>query len=328
LPRSPEDIRCRGRRYPVIDAVAGGGRTYFVVESLGRGTARKVFDPKAGIGGDFRVLHMLPRSPATHQRLETLRRSAEKNLNLPKILECHLARNRIDVLTAWVWGIPLDRYLADVRANKQPRPSSREIVRLLRGLFHGVGHFHHDAHSVHGDIKPANVVLEPKPTKFTLIDFGSAWPVERTARRDSGDGISAPYAAPEQFSENASVDFRADYFSLGVLGYELLTLEIPFDGIGGRSGSPQWRDTFAGKYRPPSEMISDRARIPRTAVTTLDRFFARCLALDPNGRFANRIECLSAVDGLLQEFRGGSRIGSVGRIFLTWLDRIRRRPRN
>ena len=130
----PDEIRCRGRRYPVIDAVTVGGRTYLVVEILGRGTARKVFDPRAGIGGDFCVLHTLPRSPATSQRLETLRRAAERNLNLPKIRETHPERNRISVLTNWVWGIPLDQYLADVRANKQPRPSSPEIVRLLQEL--------------------------------------------------------------------------------------------------------------------------------------------------------------------------------------------------
>ena len=323
----PDEIRCRGRRYPVTDAVTVGGRAYFVVEMLGRGAARKVFDPRAGIGGDFRVLHALPRSPATSQRLETLRRAAERNLNLAKIRETHSDRNGITVLTDWVWGVPLDQYLADVRANKQPRPSSPEIVRLLRGLFHGVCHFHHDAHSVHGDIKPSNVVLEPRPTKFTLIDFGSAWPIERTTRRESGDGVSAPYAAPEQFRETASVDFRADYFSLGVLGYELLTLVIPFDGVGGRAGLPKLRDAFANKYRPPSAVMPDRDRIPRAAVAALDRFFARCLALDPAGRFDNRTACLTAVDALAQEFRPGSRIGSFGRAFLTLLDRVRgRRP--
>lgn len=323
----PDKIRCRGRSYPVTDAVTVGGRTYFVAEILGRGTARKVFDPRAGVGGDFRVLHTLPRSPATCQRLETLRRAAEKNLNLPKIRETHPERNQISVLTDWVWGIPLDQFLADVRAKKQPRPSSREIVRLLRGLFHGVGHFHSDAHSVHGDIKPANVVLEPRPTKFTLIDFGSAWPVERTTRREPGDGVSAPYAAPEQIQGQTPVDFRADYFSLGVLGYELLTLDIPYDGVGGRADLPNLRDAFAGKYRPPSARMPDRGRIPLAAVAALDQFFARCLALDPDERFDNRTACLAAVDGLAHEFRPGSRLGSFGQVFLTLLDRVRgRRP--
>ncbi len=323
----PDEIRCRGLRYPVTDEVRVGGRAYFVVEVLGRGTARKVFDPRAGIGGDFRVLHALPRSPATIQRLETLRRAAEKNLNLPRVYECHPERGRTLVLTGWVWGIPLDQYLADVRAGTQPRPSSREVVRLLRGLFHGVCHFHHDAHSVHGDIKPANVVLEPRPSKFTLIDFGSAWPAERTTRRNPGDGVSAPYAAPEQLLENAPVDFRADYFALGVFGYELLTLGIPFDGVGGRAGLAKLRTAFAGKYRPPSSRIPDRDRIPRAAVVALDRFFVRCLALDPDARFDNRTACLAAADELAHGFQSGSRIGSFGRVFLTLLDCVRgRRP--
>ena len=144
---------------------------------------------------------------------------------------------------------------------------------------------------------------------------------------ESGDGVSAPYAAPEQFLEKAPVDFRADYFSLGVLGYELLTLEIPFDGVGGRAGLPNLRAAFAGKYRPPSARIPDRDRIPRAADTALDRFFARCLALDPDGRFDSRTACLTAVDALAQEFRPGSRLGSFAQAFLTLLDRVRgRRP--
>lgn len=323
----PEEIRCRGRRYPVLDAVAVGRRTVLVVEILGRGHARKVFDPRAGIGGDFRVLHTLPRSPATSQRLEVLRRAAERNLNLAKIHECHPERDRILVLTGWVWGVPLDRYLGDVRDKRRPRPSSREIVRLLRGLVHGVGHFHHAAHAVHGDIKPANVVLEPRPSKFTLIDFGSAWPVERTTRRDAGDGISAPYAAPEQLADHGPVDFRADYFAAGVLGYELLTGTIPFDGVGGRAGLPHLRTALAGKYRPPSTLLADRGRIPRAVAEALDGFFARCLALDPDGRYDTRAACLAAADALVAEFRPGTRLGSVAQVFLSVLDRVRgRRP--
>lgn len=151
-------------------------------------------------------------------------------------------------------------------------------------------------------------------------------------RTDDAAGIRRrrldPLRRPRTFSGQGPGRFPGGlFFSLGVLGYELLTLEIPFDGVGGRAGLPKLRDAFAGKYRPPSARIPDRDRLPRVAVTGLDRFFARCLALDPDARFDNRTACLTAVDALAQEFRPGSRLGSFGRAFLTLLDRVRgRRP--
>ena len=108
-------------------------------------------------------------------------------------------------------------------------------MRLLKGVAHALRHLHHRKNIIHGDVKPANLILT-KRTSLVLIDYGSAWPGERTTQRGGGDGFSPAYAAPELVRGNAAVDWRADQFSVGVILYELLTGKLPFGGLGGSVG--------------------------------------------------------------------------------------------
>ena len=317
----PGSITVRGRVDEVIDEMIIERNRFLVLERLGRKEVFRVFDSSAGFQGDYRVVHLLPRSREVEQQIEVLRRLADKNLHFPKIHQCARQHEKLAVVTSWIWGINLRQFLSEIRERKQTRPSTREMVRLVTKLAHGLSYLHVKANVVHGDVKPANIVLEKDPSRLVLIDFGSAWPAERSRKKSPGDGASAPYAAPELFGEG-SVDFRADIFSLSVVLYELLTLEIPFDGVGGQAGLPENRAAFSGKYRPPSELIPDAHLLPGGATRALDEFLRRGLALDPKERFSNKSDWLNASDQLLSDFREGARLGFFGRAFLDLLDRV------
>lgn len=317
---TPAKITVRGRVDSVIDEMVLGPKRFLVLEQLGGRDRFRVFDQTAGFHGDYRVVEFLPRSRDTEQQVEVLRRLAEKNLHFPKITECIRQRDRLAVVSTWIWGIDLRSYLADVREKKIVRPSTREICRLVNKLAHGLAHLHVKMNIVHGDVKPANIVLEKDPTRLVLIDFGSAWPCERASRKLPGDGITIPYAAPEQLFSGAVPDFRSDIFSLSVVFYELLTLEIPYDGAGGQAGLPENRADFSEKHRPPSQLITDGHLLPAGCIPALDRLLERGLALDPNGRFSDRSDWLRAMDDLLFQFRDGTRLGFFGRAFLGLLD--------
>ena len=128
-----------------------------------------------------------------------------------------------------------------------------------------------------------------------MIDFGSAWAVERTTAKEEGDGISKAYAAPELQSPNAVADFRSDQFSASVVLYELLTLERPYDQLGGQAGRPELAESMKDKLVPPSRLSPDRRRLPRDIWTGVDRVVTTGLALDPDGRYPT-------CDAWLQEF--------------------------
>lgn len=81
---------------------------------------------------------------------------------------------------------------------------------------------------VHRDVKPANVWLQPDGL-VRLLDFGIA---KLAGRHDTSAGEalgSTPYMAPEQL-HGQEIDGRADIFSTGVVLYQLLSMQRPFDG--------------------------------------------------------------------------------------------------
>jgi serine/threonine protein kinase len=103
------------------------------------------------------------------------------------------------------------------------------IVMVARAL-----HYVHQRGILHGDIKPANLIVTPQHTP-KIMDFGVA---RRSQAKDSthwslavGDQIwgTPSYLAPEQLESN-EIDARADVFSLGVVAYEWLTGSKPFRG--------------------------------------------------------------------------------------------------
>jgi PAS domain S-box-containing protein len=88
---------------------------------------------------------------------------------------------------------------------------------------------------IHKDVNPTNVLVDPALTRVTLTDFGIA--SRTTSERQSPsqphllEGTIA-YMSPEQTGRmNRDVDYRTDFYSLGVTLYEMLTGELPFQSL-------------------------------------------------------------------------------------------------
>jgi predicted ATPase/serine phosphatase RsbU (regulator of sigma subunit)/tRNA A-37 threonylcarbamoyl transferase component Bud32 len=90
----------------------------------------------------------------------------------------------------------------------------------------------HQAHLIHKDINPNNIVINPETYQLKIIDFGIATrlPRERlTLKNPEHLEGTLPYLSPEQTGRiNRSLDYRTDLYSLGVTFYELLTGALPF----------------------------------------------------------------------------------------------------
>jgi serine/threonine-protein kinase len=125
-----------------------------------------------------------------------------------------------------------------------------EVLDLLWQICTGIG-VAHAAGIVHRDLKPANLFLLPRPQGghlLKILDFGIAKAPElqgsihthlpssylqahpTSLTQTSMVLGSAKYMAPEQMESAKYVDARADIWSLGVIGYRMLTGRLPFEG--------------------------------------------------------------------------------------------------
>jgi serine/threonine protein kinase len=130
---------------------------------------------------------------------------------------------------------------------------------------------------IHGDVKPANILITGD-NRVKLTDFGMA----RLAKHDNGDtslyGTPA-YWCPEQIHGRPQ-DARSDLFSLGVVLYEMLTGISPFAG-------PTLQNVCNHVLSStPLPATQSNPSLP----STINDVLARCLAKDPQHRFASAEE--------------------------------------
>jgi PAS domain S-box-containing protein len=90
----------------------------------------------------------------------------------------------------------------------------------------------HTASIIHKDINPGNIILNPDTGVVKIIDFGIATQFNRTSPTFKSPHVlegTLAYLSPEQTGRmNRAIDYRTDFYSLGVTFYELLTGHLPF----------------------------------------------------------------------------------------------------
>jgi len=152
----------------------------------------------------------------------------------------------------------------------------------------------HGAGIVHRDLKPKNLFLTRRHDGTPLIkvlDFGISKFTDasedfHTTSTKTGAVLGSPaFISPEQIKSSKHVDARADIYALGAIVFYLLTKELPFDvgSIGELFGSVL--------YREPLLLRACRPDAP----AALEAVVARCLQKDPNARFSDVRELMTAL---------------------------------
>jgi serine/threonine protein kinase len=117
----------------------------------------------------------------------------------------------------------------DLKARIQRGVSEQEAMRYVEQIATALKVVH-DAGMVHRDLKPPNVLLRESDT-VALIDFGLARAVDgATTTTQSGVLLGSPYYMSPEQALGEPLDARSDFYSLGIMCYELLTGHKPYTG--------------------------------------------------------------------------------------------------
>ncbi|MBD2578034.1 ATP-binding sensor histidine kinase [Oscillatoria sp. FACHB-1406] len=167
--------------------------------------------------------------PTFHELLQFRNQYAiARNLDIPGIVRPYSLepyRNSYALVMEDFDGVSLRDY---AREHSLSVPRVLEIAVQVADILHTL----HANFVIHKDIKPANILIHPQTQQVKLIDFSiaSLLPKETQEIKNPNrlEGTLA-YIAPEQTGRmNRAIDYRSDFYSLGVTLFELLAGELPF----------------------------------------------------------------------------------------------------
>ena len=184
-------------------------------EKLKRTVAIKVLPPELAYRRDIRARFV--------REAETAAR-----LSHPNIVPIHSVGDAND-LVYFVMGYVDGESLA-VRIKRRGRLSVEEVRRIMRETSDALAAAHQQG-VIHRDVKPDNILLEGTRGRVMVTDFGiaKALSAEGGTLTDTGIAIGTPaFMSPEQAAGERVIDGRSDLYSLGVVAFQMLTGELPF----------------------------------------------------------------------------------------------------
>lgn len=206
-------------RIDALVGIGGMGAVYSAHHlSLDRRVAFKILLP-----------HLALQSPAAVGLFESEAKTAARlrHENIVQIFDAGRIGNLAYIAMEWLDGRGLDEALSDEGRLSFERASDilRQIVAALEEA--------HEHRTIHRDLKPSNVMLVRRRDgreQVKVLDFGIGKVLSSTDGSLVSRVMGTPeYSSPEQLTEGAVIDARSDIYSLGIMLFEFLTGQLPFN---------------------------------------------------------------------------------------------------
>lgn len=191
------------------------------------------------------------------------------------------------IVMEYVDGQPLDKVIREGRMMPL-----LDKLRILEQVCSALGYAHqHDV--IHRDVKPANVIVQTDGSA-KLLDFGIAREEKRTGQGLTRTGAvigTVPYMAPERL-KGAAIDGRSDIFATGVMLFQTLTGQLPFQGDDGVLVTK----LLSEKHPPLSMYLQEYP-------PALDHILDRALAKNPDDRYSTADEMSAEIFSVINELK-------------------------
>lgn len=206
--------------------------------------------------------------------------AALRHPNIVQVFDFDIAEGHPYIVMEYLRGPSLASYLRELNSrNEKLQPA--QVARLLSIIAIALDYAHEQG-VIHRDIKPANIILHNKTGLFSsdlplssltepaITDFGLVR-IHTTTQTSAGKRTGTPaYMSPEQ-AHGLTVDHRSDIYSLGIVLYELIAGQVPFDA------ETNWGILFKHINEPPPPIPG----IPPPVQEVIDRVLAK----DPDDRY-------------------------------------------
>ena len=235
------------------------------------------------------AIKVLPPELAFRSEIKTrFLREAEMaaQLNHPNIVDIYAvdeAGGIVFFVMAYVTGDNVAKMLHEHGAL-----SIDQTRRILRDVADALA-YAHERGVIHRDIKPDNILIDGESGRPMVTDFGIARAVSEGETRLTATGIAIgtpTYMSPEQAAGERAIDGRSDLYSLGILGYQMLTGEPPFVA----NSTPAILVKHVSERPTPVEQR--RSDVP----PDLARVIMQLLEKDPANRFPSAGSVVVALD--------------------------------
>ncbi|MBL8822701.1 MAG: protein kinase [Planctomycetia bacterium] len=268
---------------PPQDSSRTVGR-FIIRKELGQGSfgiVYQAYDPTL----ERDVALKVPKRTDQQDQVERFVREAKaaaklQHPNIVTVFDCSAEPGQSFIAMEWVDGVPLHQQV------ERYRPNHQQVAKWLRDLALAL-HAAHEQGILHRDVKPANIMVD-KQNRVRLMDFGLA--KKRKLKPDSSETetgadktvegaiVGTPaYMSPEQAMGIAEkVHFASDQFSLGVVGYQLLTEKRPLKG--------KMMELLA-QLRDPSLQIVPLREQDKTVPLGLEAIIMKSLHRQPGERY-------------------------------------------
>jgi hypothetical protein len=269
---------------PAIESLGGD---FELVRELGRGATAVVYLLRdRGLGRDVALKVIRGGFGTDQEALARLQREAHlvaqlQHPNIVKLFGTHrLPDGSFALLMEHVPGRNLKEILIKEGALPIPR-----VLGILEDVASALAYAHR-RRIVHRDVKPENIYIDEEVGAARLADFGVARPWDQDSRLTiPGASLGTPaYMSPEQI-DGKEVDGRSDVYSLGLVGYEIILGQHPWEG----------ENVFSTIFKQKNEILP--MELPGLErVPALSEILQKALQKDPQARW-------ESADALLKELQ-------------------------